>query len=145
MITAWKNCRCPCWSFKGSKTFASYYWVRICGEMPCKKKSSSRFYTLPKPCKQCHLSPTFCEDFLCSLLCVLEPNYLVDVSRSYLQPVQGSECHNESREMSPDQFLFSPHTPVKKQRNSSQGTIKNPFIDTREITYLEMDLLPLFL
>lgn len=51
----------------------------------------------------------------------------LDVSWSYLPPVQGSECHNESRKMSPDQFLFSPHTPAKKQRNSSQGKIKRSF------------------
>lgn len=95
--------------------------------MPCKKKAVP--ISIPE---LSHVSNVICLLLFVKLFYILSFAHLklitwLDVSWSYLPPVQGSECHNESRKMSPDQFLFSPHTLVKKQRNSSQGTIKRSF------------------
>lgn len=49
------------------------------------------------------------------------------VSWFYLPSVQGSKYHDESREMSPDQFLsFNTH-PGKETEKLQPGNNKNPF------------------
>lgn len=93
-----------CWKFKAFWTFASYYSVSIGRQMPCKRKSSSSFYTVPKPWRNIIYLLLFVKYSCVLSFAHLKLTTWLDVSWSYLPSAQGAECHNESREMSSHQF-----------------------------------------
>lgn len=61
-------------------------------------------YTIPKPWSNIIYLLLFVKYFCVLSFAHLRLTTWLDVSWSYLPSVQGAECHNESREMSPHQF-----------------------------------------